>query len=344
MKKMFDVAEIPAAISTNVTPGAPSVTSTATGCKVVHAEKFNDYSTTSSTGFISNLVRFVVNPGQTKTFPWLSTVSQAFEQYRFNKLWFFIVTTQPTTATGVFYYALDYDVVDQAPISSSIMMTYGDCEETTVWRNGRLEANHSMLGSFGPYRYIRTGAMPANVDPKTYDLANFYFTYVGPSTSTVMCEIWVAYEVELLYPQTLMSRQLRLDREGYAIQLHSGGTAFEPVAGSPNELDIVLTSSSTTSVVLNQIPPGIYSIFVYFSLAATASANYQVKITSGTFIQSDTVCTTVSINEPASQFAFTSYLLPNWSALATSTPTSYDATISFGLALNNAVIYLRRVG
>lgn len=342
MKKMFDVAEIPAAVSTNVTPGAPSVTSTATGCKVVHAEKFNDYSAGPSPGFSENLARFVVNPGQAATFPWLSTVAQAFEQYRYNKLWFFIVTTQPTTATGVFYYALDYDVVDQAPSTSSIMMTYGDCEETTVWRNGRLEANRELLGSFGPYRYIRSGAMPANVDPKTYDLANFYFTYVGPLTSTVLCEIWVAYEVELLYPQTLMSRQLRLDREGYALQLLPGSSSFTLIAGSPNELGIILSSSNVTSFGLNNIPPGIYSLFIYFALASTTSVDYQVRVGSNSFINYNGLCFATFFVQPASLGVVTGYLLPSYSP--TTPISSYDMYVSFGEKLSNAIVYLRRVG
>lgn len=342
MKKMFDVAEIPAAISTNVTPGAPSVTSTATGCKVVHAEKFNDYSAGSNSGFVDNLARFVVNPGQATTFPWLSTVAQAFEQYRYNKLWFFIVTTQPTTATGVFYYALDYDVVDQAPTTSSIMMTYGDCEETTVWRNGRLEANREMLGSFGPYRYIRSGAMPANVDPKTYDLANFYFTYVGPLTSTVLCEIWVAYEVELLYPQTLMSRQLRLDREGYSLQLLSGASSFTKIAGSPNELGIVLNSSDASNFALFNIPPGIYSLFISFALTAMRVTSFQIRVGSKTFINNNGICFSTFVVQPASLGTVTGYLLPDYSP--TTSISLYDFYVSFGQPLDTAIVYLRRVG
>jgi hypothetical protein len=332
---MFDIVEVPSAVSTNVTPGQPSVTNTASGSRIVHAEKFADYVSSGTTGFPFNLRRYVVNPGKAATFPWLSTLAQGFEQYRFNKLVFFVVTAQPTTASGVFYYALDYNVTDQAPLNSSILMTYRDCEETTVWRNGRLEASKDMLDSFGPARYIRTGAMPFMTDPKTYDLANFWFTYVGPLTSTLLCEIWVAYDVSLMYPQTLMSRQLRLDRESFYIS--SNGSQFIQLPSSPNELEIQASFNGFTSFTLTFIPPGTYQLTGYVIYSATPSSPSYVKIASSTF------------QNPNAIVAFAVYQTLNYSLFPVFqqlTPySSYDITVSF---VNTAPIggqfLLRRIG
>jgi hypothetical protein len=330
---MFDVAEVPAAISTNVTPGTPSVVSTATGSRIVHSEKFADFVCSSSTGFSNNLVRYVVNPGKYSTFPWLSTIAQGFEQYRFNKLIFFVVTTQPTTSSGVFYYALDYDVQDQAPTSSTLMMTYEDCEETTVWRNGKLEATKALLDSFGPCRYIRTGSMPFMADPKTFDVANFWFSYVGPLTSTVLCEIWVAYDVSLLYPQTLMSRQLRLDRESYYIS--SNGSGYLQLPSSPNELEIFGNFDGYSSFTLTQIPPGTYQLTGYLVYSATPTAS--LKITSSTFINPNAI----TCVEQYMTFSYT--LFPGFGL--TTPITNYDVTVTFLTTLPiGGQFLLRRIG
>jgi hypothetical protein len=94
----------------------------------------------------------------------------------------------------------DYDAADAAPSSEQIASSYEDVEEDAPWKDIECELRPSSLHALGPSKFIRTGALAAGLDIKTYDAGNF-FLCTTDGTAVNWGKLWVEYDVTLLTPQ-----------------------------------------------------------------------------------------------------------------------------------------------
>jgi hypothetical protein len=221
----------------------PMFTGGTDGVVLRHREYLGDV--TASTVFTPT--SYSINPGDYNTFPWLSTVAQQFEEYRFRGLVFcykassgFIGGTSP--ALGNVMLATQYDVLDPAFPSKQIMDSYEYSDSvlpTEACLHG-VECDRSLTPL--PTLYIRHGAAPAGSDPRLFDLGIFTIATTGQQASNfAVGELWVTYDVELLKPR-IDPRSTLSSVPNY---LHQFAASHTATAAVPMGTGITTTAGST---------------------------------------------------------------------------------------------------
>jgi hypothetical protein len=107
-------------------------------------------------------------------------------------------TRTGSTTVGSLIMAPDYDAADAAPVSEQIASSYYGAVEDAPWKDICCEFDPQSLGF---ERFIRTGALAANLDIKTYDVANLFVCSVDGSGAVPWSKLWWEYDVTLLNPQ-----------------------------------------------------------------------------------------------------------------------------------------------
>lgn len=157
-----------------------------------------------STGFRNDFE--AINPSNAKLFPWLSAISNNFQQYEFHGLVFEFVSLSynssaaASTSTGSVLMCVNYDAA--APEFTDLVegMQYPFANLQKPTRNFPFAVECSRADS--PYRLLYTSTAPAasppsNVDPKTLHLGNLNFIVDGmPSGNTgVIGLLFASYDV-----------------------------------------------------------------------------------------------------------------------------------------------------
>jgi hypothetical protein len=173
------------------------------GVRIVEREFLG--TVTSNTTFTNT--SYPINPGLNSTFPWLSTLAQNFEEYKFNGLLFEYVSMSAdwngsNQSIGAVVMSTDYDSSD-LDFSSRQQMENADYADST-------RANESLLHpcECSPVErptevgYVRIGAVPSSADVKMYDLGKFQIAVDGfHDSTTVVGELWVSYDITLFKKQ-----------------------------------------------------------------------------------------------------------------------------------------------
>jgi len=176
---------------------APSINYGKDSCRVVHRELVT--SVTGSTAFtVQNSL--ALNPGISATFPWLATMAQAWEEYRFNKLKFCYYTRTGSNVPGSMMMAPDYDAADAAPINEQVASSYEDVAEDAPWKDIECNLPSKRLNGNQAHKFIRTAALANNLDIKTYDSGNMHIITLD-GTAVPWGKLWVEYDVEFYIPQ-----------------------------------------------------------------------------------------------------------------------------------------------
>jgi len=152
---------------------------------------------------IGGAFNFPIQPGSPIMFPWLSTIAQNFEQYRFRKLVARYVPRCGTGTQGSILLVPDYDAADPAPPNEQAASNNQDMSEDVCWRSLECHLDISrMFPAKDQFKYVRTGSPGVNQDVKTYDGGNLWlFTSDAAANNTVFGKLWVEYEVEFKTPQ-----------------------------------------------------------------------------------------------------------------------------------------------
>lgn len=175
----------------------PRISADENSSRVVHRELIASVSGTPSFT-IENA--FPLNPGMAATFPWLSSIAQNWEQYRFNKLRFCYYTRTGTSTAGSVQMIPDYDAADSAPTTEMAASSYSEVVEDAPWKDLCCDLRPSSLHALGPRKYTRTAALAANLDIKTYDAGTFFLATTDGS-SVPWGKLWVEYDVTFFTPQ-----------------------------------------------------------------------------------------------------------------------------------------------
>lgn len=169
---------------------------------------------------------FALNPGLASSFPWLSSQAQGWERYKFRKLNFRYTTSTGSTTPGTAILAPDYDAADAAPATEQVALTYKDRQYCPPWELDKLcKLSPASMNAAYKEHFIRTGALAANQDIKTYDVGNLHLCTSG-GTAVQWGKVFVEYIVDFFGPQMTPSGLVSNDAEkGTAV---SGMTAAKP--------------------------------------------------------------------------------------------------------------------
>lgn len=230
------------------------------GNVVMHREYIGDVITSSTIGGFKN-DSYTINPGNDRTFPWLSTIAQNYEQYKIHGMIFMFKSTSgesvasTNTALGTVIMATDYNV------NAPAYRTKNEMEQSQFAQSFKSAASaiHGIecakdeipINAF----YIRTGAVPANDSIKWYDLANFQIATQGFQAASVnIGEIWVSYLVEFLKPQVPFSIGGTVNSQRI---VRSDLTNAAPLGLIPNSSTGNLSvATNSTSVAITSVTPG----------------------------------------------------------------------------------------
>lgn len=154
---------------------------------------------------------FLIQPGLSETFPWLSQMANSFEQYKLRGMLFefqstssdAVLSTATSSALGTVVMMTEYDVADSIPTSKRQMLnaefscsSKPSCSFIHPIECARSQSQLDMLYTRG------TLTVPAGFDQRLYDFARFHIATEGMQAASGVCgELWVTYEIELFKPQ-----------------------------------------------------------------------------------------------------------------------------------------------
>lgn len=143
---------------------------------------------------------YVMNPADSKTFPWLSSIAKLFDKYKFHKLRFFFVNNSPTSIAGNVTMAVDFDTLDSTPANGTQMTNLAKFSTFAPWKQEELSIPVTRPGNnTWLFTLDNQGTIPTNADLKTYNLGNFLISTEGLSTTSYLVGyLCVEYDVELL--------------------------------------------------------------------------------------------------------------------------------------------------
>jgi hypothetical protein len=198
---------------------------------------------------VPQTTRLDINPGLT-SFPWLSTIANSFEKYRWHSLSFMYEPACSTSVGGTVLLAPDYDAADRDDnLTKGELMAFGDSVRTAPWQRAQFTCTRKNM--VPQPRYTRDKLIPGT-DIKTYDVLSLYLHHSASSAGT-LGELWVEYDVELITPQ--------VDREPGTTEYITNpatGPAATPFAGAEiipvNEFSMV--KSSDTALEFQTPKPG----------------------------------------------------------------------------------------
>jgi len=188
-------ASVAAAYATGQSSGQAQIyRDSVNSCRIRHRELI-----TSLSGSVNFTVanNFSVNPGLATSFPWLSIEAQGWEKYHFNSLKLCYYTRTGSNVPGSVILAADYDAADAAPVSEQIASAYYGTEEDAPWKDICFTFDPRRLAG---ERFVRIGGLSANLDVKTYDVANA-FVCTTDGTAVNWGKVWFEYDVTLFNPQ-----------------------------------------------------------------------------------------------------------------------------------------------
>jgi hypothetical protein len=174
-----------------------NIRSTGAATRVRHREYIADVAGVVAFGTQT----FAVNPGLAATFPWLSTLANRYESYKFHKLHFIYETTKSASTDGSVQGLIDFDAADAAPTTKALFMGHANAVRSAVWQEFVFDARARDLHKFAAERYVRSAAPAANLDIKTYDIGNFFVGVAGCADTSAIGELYVEYDVEFTTPQ-----------------------------------------------------------------------------------------------------------------------------------------------
>lgn len=182
------------------------------------------------------VLKFSLNPGLEKSFPWLCQIAQNYEEYELDQLVFSFrsTTTDIGNSTsgqcGTVIMATAYNPSSAPFGEKSDMMGYDgamSCKTTESMHHGVECDPDKLSGSAG--KFVRAFALDSTKDIKDYDhglfqlaIANAPDNFAGRSLG----ELWVSYTVKLRKPKYFTSRGLNINRDLYVSAASTGTNAF----------------------------------------------------------------------------------------------------------------------
>lgn len=186
------------------------VNASANGGVVIRFQEYLTDIVSSSTAGAFKIQSFLLNPGQTGTFPWLSQLAANFEEYEFEGMVFGYKSmsadalNSTNTALGTVMLATQYDVNDAVFTSKTEMLNYEFSQAIKPSESclHMIECARSQTVLSELYVLPAGQNVPSNSDPRFYHLGRFSIASQGlQGTSVTIGELHVTYQVRLLKPK-----------------------------------------------------------------------------------------------------------------------------------------------
>jgi len=175
--------------------------------RVRHREYIQDVVSGSVAGAFTNL-GLAVNPGLAGLFPYLASIAQNFEEYKFNGLVFeFVSTTSPynsSSAMGSVIMAMEYNPL-APPFTNKQSMENSDFAVSTRFDKNMMYGVECKQFTQNAYLVRYQTATPLTA----YDTGLFQVAVQPASTfptNSVLGELWVSYDVTLSRPRISPAR------------------------------------------------------------------------------------------------------------------------------------------
>lgn len=189
----------------------PVIRNSKNGVVISHVEYLGDINPSSNFSVTS----FPINPGLPQTFPWLSQISEAFEQYEFQGLCFHfksmssssVLSSGANTSLGTVILATEYNSVLPSFTNKSQMENHEFSESikpsqsiTHMIETKRSQSTLTRL-------YVRNQPPENDADIRLYDLGKFQIATQGmqnvidADANNSIGELWVTYQVKFFKPK-----------------------------------------------------------------------------------------------------------------------------------------------
>jgi len=245
----------------------PQFSSTHATNIVCHREYLGDIQGTSS----FNNIAYPLNPGLSQTFPWLSTVAENYQEYKFHGLVFefrpLITDFVTSGAPGVVVMATNYNA-DSPTYLNKQQMENSEFAVSVKPTTGLMHGVEcEMAQTILPQRYVRAGAVPIGQDLRLYDYGSFQFaTQSNPVQN--LGELWVSYCVEFFKPVLPIGGGSTASGHFYK----AGVSTVNPVGTGPQlqSSGTITISTTGTTFTFTVIPSARYLVTVMWNVAAAA--------------------------------------------------------------------------
>lgn len=221
----------------------------------------------SSTDFVVQK-SFQLNPGNQTTFPWLSTIANSFQEYRFKGVVFHYIPTSghaisgTSPSLGSVMMQTSYRANDTAPSTKAELLN-------EYW-SGEVVPSETLAHPIecnpaeNPFnvQYVRRGDLPAGDNQLFYDLGVTHICTAGQlAAGNVLGDLWVTYEVELKKP--IVASNVTSDVDAWAGS-STTMTNAAPFGGLTRTYG-TLVASGTGTVLTFAAPPGLYMVTLLFT-------------------------------------------------------------------------------
>lgn len=218
-----------------------------------HREYIGDV--TASADF--TLYSYSVNPGLFTTFPWLSQVAEAFEEYRFTGLVFEYKTL-----------SADYTAADSAALGYVVMASQynvlnPDFENKKQMENYEFSNDGKPSKSFlhpveckrslNPVSelFVRTGGVTSG-DLRLYDHCKFQLATGGNNGTGIIGELWATFEIEFYKPKLIDSDgELQFTDHYYSLpaNINNAAPLGIPILKANSNAGTVITGAGNNQIV-----------------------------------------------------------------------------------------------
>lgn len=235
-----------------------------------------------------------LNPGQSKSFPWLSTFAKNWQQYRWRGIiWEFgstssdaVLSSATSSALGTVNMATDYDVLDNDYVSKREMLNtvFANSSKPSCSFIHPIECKRSQTPM--SVQYVRVGDYPEGGDPRMYDLGKFQIATEGmQAASGSVGELWVTYEVEFFKQQLGSSAQTDMFALSTCTNLLLLGTV-QPVRLVGSTLGGSIGSDGTNNYYEfpSYVSSGRYLCTYWVQGVAAAVGGANVSLSAGTIV------------------------------------------------------------
>lgn len=297
------------------------------GVIVRHREYLQDISATIAFT-ISN---FSLNPGIISTFPWLSSIAQHFEQYRFRGVLFefktlssdTVLSSATSSALGSVIMATQYNALSPAFPDKFTMENY-EFANSSKPSNSFIHPVECKRGQTSISElYVRGEAAPANSDIRLYDMGVFSIATVGmQAASGVAGELWVTYELELYKPK--ISNPINLDVPFDHFRMTASGTNTNPFLN--NVASVFNTMGGTLSGHIYTFPANVSDGLYVLAWVVTGSSTL---VMGSTLTLTGCTGNNLFLNDSQSTYR-TAGTTTIYFDLAAITVNSPSATVSYG--------------
>lgn len=230
--------------NTLITPDIPEVRNShyVEGATIIRHREYLGAITTSSVAGEFKVEEFPLNPAQSGTFPWLSTIAANYEEYRPNGLFFEFrstasdaIASSTNLALGQVMMCTQYDPTDPGFNTDNEMLNYSWAQSGKVSESFRHFVECDPKQSPLAHLYTRTGGPSNDNDLRFSDFGTFSIATQGlQGTSVQIGQLWVSYEF-LLYKPKIGEDQAQ-NGGWYKARNNTGVTTVKPLGTLANVL------------------------------------------------------------------------------------------------------------